>query len=205
MDSPETFTQTLESLIDSGVLRNSSSSRILKSGEIIFHSQDPASSFFCVKTGKIKLVYYANDGQVAHQDLVRAGQCFGEISLVNGTHRSSAIAATTSQLFEISSQAVLEQLHQNSDLAIIFITELIERLQSTRSLLGLRCLNSARTRVLEYLRNLEISSGNTYQLDISFREVAEQLGLSPEALSRTLRDLQTEGIIHRNYRTITFL
>ncbi len=205
MDSPATFGQTLEHLIESGVIHTSSISRTLKSGEIIFHPQDAASSFFCLKTGQVKLIYYADDGQVAHQGSIRSGQCFGELALVNGTHSSAAIATQTSQLLEIPSEAFLDMLHQNSDLAMLVITELVERLQSTRTLLGLRCLNSARTRLLEYLRNLETSDGNTYQLDSSFREVAEQLGLSPEALSRTLRDLQTEGIIDRHYRTITFL
>ena len=205
MDSPVTFGQTLEFLIESGVIHNSSLSRTLKSGEIIFHPQDAASSFFCVKTGQIKLVYYADDGQIAHQGSIRSGQCFGELALMHGTHRSAAIATQTSQLFEIPNKAFLETLHQNADLAMLVITELVERLQSTRTLLGLRCLNSARTRLLEYLRTLKTSDGNTYQLDISFREVAEQLSLSPEALSRTLRDLQTEGIINRHSRTITFL
>jgi len=196
--------QLIESLVETGII-STAISRNLKSGEIVFHPQDAALKLFCLKTGQVKLAYYAENGQLAYQDSIRPGQCFGELALIQGTHRVSAIAAKASQIFEIPGQTITQLLNQNPHLSMTFIAELIEQLQSVRTLLGLRYINSARTRLLEYLYSLEISADKTHRLEIPFREIAEQLGLSPEAISRALRELEEEGVIRRDRRTITFL
>ncbi|MGL6338038.1 MAG: helix-turn-helix domain-containing protein, partial [Waterburya sp.] len=44
----------------------------------------------------------------------------------------------------------------------------------------------------------------TVTLERPLKEIAEEIGISPEALSRALRELQQEGIITRTRNTIVF-
>ena len=64
-------------------------------------------------------------------------------------------------------------------------------------------LNSGQI-LLHYLMRRRTPGQLTVVLDRALRAIASELALTPEALSRLLSRLQTEGIITRKKRSITF-
>ena len=67
-------------------------------------------------------------------------------------------------------------------------------------------LSSARGRVVTYLTRLEKEQqASTIRLNGKKHEVALMLGLRPETFSRTLTELETEGLIKLDHKQIHIL
>lgn len=204
MKSLDSYLQALNHLFDEKLIDFKPSLVELKSGEIIFHTEEPADTVFGVLNGKIQLVCYLESGQSSNQYAVRDGAWFGEDALFNAVYQNSAIATQPSKVIAIPKQVFLTLLRHDPDIALSFVNQLTEQLQIAKNIIKLRCIRSAYDRVLAYLDSLRMPN-NTCVLDCAIKEVAEQICLTPEVVSRSLRKLQDDGIIERNQRKITFL
>ena len=85
------------------------------------------------------------------------------------------------------------------------MTQLAGRLQQVKILLELRSIRSARDRTLQYLLLSMQPEQQSINLDQPWCGIAEELALTPEAISRALSQLEEEGIIARQRRQIQFL
>jgi len=65
-------------------------------------------------------------------------------------------------------------------------------------------LQTGKERILHFI-NCETSDGVTLHLETSLSVWAEELGIEPESLYRTLSDMEKDGIIKRNKRDIRVL
>ncbi len=205
MESLDNYIQSLETLYGEGVIDVKPTLLTYKAGEIVFHGEEPAQDIFGVQTGKIQLVHYLENGQMVNQYAVQPGMWFGEDGLFKLSYQSCAIATQPSQLITVPTQAFLLLLRHNSQLSLRFISQLTEQLHITKKMMTLRCIRSAYERVLTYLNILTPTNSSTIFLNCSIKEIAEQICLTPEVVSRTLRKLQDDGVIKRQHRTITFL
>ncbi|EKU98962.1 cAMP-binding protein [Leptolyngbya sp. PCC 7375] len=205
MESLDRYLEALKRLFEKGLIEVPPSLSPVKTGEIIFHGEEPAEKIFGVKTGKVQLVRYLENGQMSHQYAVDNGSWFGESALFNDVYSNSAIATEPSLIVAIPKQAFLTLLHQDPEISLIFISELTEQLHIAKNIMTLRCIRSASDRVLAYLYNLKTPGQNICVLNCPIKAIAEQICLTPEVVSRSLRKLQDDGIIQRNQRKIIFL
>jgi len=79
------------------------------------------------------------------------------------------------------------------------------RLHTTKVMVELRSIRSAQERVLHYLRLVVPAEKNTVVLEQPLKNIASDLGITPEVLSRTLTQLASDGVIAREKRRITLL
>ncbi len=205
MESLDSYIQALNNLFEQGLIDATPNLLTLEAGEIVFHAEEPAEIIFGVQTGKIQLVRYLENGQMSHQYPVQAGAWFGEGALFNEVYASSAIAAATSQIIAVPKQTFLTLLRHDSEVSLRFISQLTQQLHTAKNLMTLRCIRSASDRVLAYLHSLKVPGQNTCVLNGPLKAIAEQICLTPEVVSRSLRKLQDDGIIQRSQRRITFL
>src|SRR5947207_11541828 len=63
--------------------------RTFRSGEIIFHRDDPGQMLYIIKEGKVKICLISPDGQEISLVVFGRGQCFGEFALLDGLPRSA--------------------------------------------------------------------------------------------------------------------
>lgn len=197
--------QALDRLFEQGLIDAVPSLLTIKSGEIIFHAEESAPSIFGVQTGKIQLVRYLENGHMSHQYAVHSGAWFGEDGLFKPAYQNSAIATQPSQIIAIPTQTFLTLLRHDPELSLTFVKQLSKQLHIAKTMMTLRCIRSAYERVLAYLNTLPTARKRTIVLDCSLKEIAEQICLTPEVVSRSLRKLQDNGVIRRNQRKITFL
>jgi CRP-like cAMP-binding protein len=80
---------------------------------------------------------------------------------------------------------------------------LAREIMRLRTRLELSNIHSARARVRHYLALNAASDGRTVALPGTIKELAGELGLSHEALYRTLAAMQRDGEIVRGRRRIT--
>ncbi|MEM8612935.1 MAG: Crp/Fnr family transcriptional regulator [Cyanobacteria bacterium P01_H01_bin.105] len=205
MEQLDSYIEAFNRLFDQGSVDFKPTLLELNPGEMIFHAEESARMIFGVRTGKIQLVHYLESGQMINQYAVESGAWFGEDGLYKSVYSNSAIAVQPSQIIAVPKQTLLTLLRQEPELALIFINQLTDQLQIAKNLMTLRCIRSAYDRVLAYLNTLALSHQRTFFLDRPIKEIAEQICLTPEVVSRSLRKLQDNGVIQRNQRKITLL
>ena len=184
-------------------LRAAAYYRDLKDGEILFTQHDRAEAIFMLEVGGILLLNYIEDGGQVNHYTVKAGELFAELILFKDVYLCTAIATATSRVLVLPKQPFLRAIAQSPELTQTLMAHLAQRLHESKILLELRGIRSARKRVLHYLRLLIQADEKTIVLDRPLKDIAADLGLTPEALSRALTQLQNGGEITRQQRKIT--
>ncbi|GAB4152040.1 MAG: hypothetical protein Fur0046_31530 [Cyanobacteria bacterium J069] len=175
----------------------------LAAGQVLFAQNEPAEAVYILESGCIQLLNYTEDGGQINHYSVSAGESFAEVALFNERYVCTAIALEPSRIIVLPKQAFLKVLRTHPDLAETFMSQLAKRLHESKVLLELRSIRSAQKRVLHYLQLNVQPDGKTVDLDLPLKKLADDLGLTPEALSRALKQLHKEGIISRKKRKVT--
>jgi CRP-like cAMP-binding protein len=166
--------------------------RVVEAGDVLFRIGDLPRSVMYVTAGEVQLVRRGRDGKGIVLQRSRGG-FVAEASLDAMAYQCDAVASTAAEviLFPISEfRAALEadcQFHRawSSNLARVVRTL---RAQCERL-----SLKSAAERVLHYLES-EGDAG-VIMLTQSRKAWAAEMGLTHEALYRTLKRMETEGVI----------
>ncbi|KYC39961.1 hypothetical protein WA1_28785 [Scytonema hofmannii PCC 7110] len=176
----------------------------LSTGETLFQQGDPASSFFIVETGRIKLMRYTSDDKVVTFQVAEQGNSLGEIALFFQTYPCTAVAEVASRAIAYPKEPLLSAIYANPELAEDFMAMLVQKIQDLKLRIELRDIRAAHERLLRYLRYLAQSDEqNIVNVDRPLKEIAADLGLTPETLSRALARLEREGKIARTRLQIT--
>lgn len=178
--------------------------RQLMNEQTLFDHNEPAQVIYAVKSGRIRLLHYTKSGQAISHYAVHAGEICAEVALFSDIYTCSAVVETSTQVLALPKQAFLDAL-QNFDFATAFMAQLSYRLHTTKAMMEIRSIRSAQERVLHYLRLIAPSDHNTVVLKQPLKNIAADLSISPEALSRTLTQLESEGTIMREKSRIILL
>ena len=177
--------------------------RRLTTGQILFQQGEQAQSVFILESGQLRVVSFT-DQKIINHYFVKVSENFAEIALFSETYTYTAMADIPSRVIVIPKSAFLEALHNSTELSMLFMKQFAHRLKAIQTLLELRSIRSARERIMYYLQlNLQPNQ-TTVTLEKSLKDIATELGLVPEVLSRNLALLQEEGVITRKKRSITF-
>jgi CRP/FNR family transcriptional regulator, dissimilatory nitrate respiration regulator len=178
--------------------------RDLAAGENLFVQGDRASSFFVVETGRVKLVRYTTGGKEVTLQIAGSGDGMAEIALFSGTYPCSAVAQVNSRVIVYPKQLLLSAIRNNPDLAEDFMAMLVRKIQDLKIRVELRDIRAAHERLLRYLRYQTQSNEQTVvTFNRPLKDIAADLGLTPETLSRALARLEQEGMITRTHLQIT--
>src|SRR5512141_1817041 len=89
----------------------------LSKGEQVFQEGDQARSFYIVRTGKIRMVNYNEEGREFVQGLFSASESFGEPPFfTGGVYPASAQALEPSEVWKIPKAKFLKLLKENVDI-----------------------------------------------------------------------------------------
>lgn len=174
----------------------------LTAGEILFSKAELAKAIFVVESGCILLFNYTEDGHQVNHYNARTGELFAELILFHDTYLCTAIADTRSRVLSFPKQPFLKALKDSPELNEALMLHLAKRLHESKMLLELRSIRSAHKRVLHYLQLMAPSQPNVFILDRPLKDIAIDVGLTPEALSRSLKYLQEMGVISRSQREV---
>jgi CRP-like cAMP-binding protein len=172
--------------------------RQLAAGQALFSQGDRAEAFFIVRSGAMKLFRVSPQGTEKIMRLVRGGQSFAESVLFSDPPRYPvhAQAAEDSGLLAIEREAYLRLLRESFDTCRAVMAQMTQRIYAHWNEIEALSLHGAMPRVAHYLLEQLASQGSpTLRLPLPKVQIAAQLGLAPETLSRALRKLTEGGAI----------
>lgn len=177
--------------------------RTLKVGQLLFRMGTRTAGLYEVVKGKVRLVRIDASGREAVLYSAVAGNVIAEASLFSPVYHCDALASVNSVVRLYPKAAILAEFQRDPKTAQAFMAMLAREIMRLRTRLELGGIHSARDRVHRYFALNAGADGRTVALSGTIKELAGDLGLSHEALYRTLATMQREGEIQRAGGKIT--
>jgi CRP-like cAMP-binding protein len=177
--------------------------RTLKAGQTLFRMGDVPAGLFEVVKGKVRLLRTDASGRETVLYSAGPGQVLSEASLFSPVYHCNAVASTQATVRAYPKALLLAELQRDPEAALAFMAMLAREIMSLRTRLELSNIHAARDRVRHYLALNAAHDGSAVVLPGTVKEWAADLGLTHEALYRTLAVMQHDGEIRRVGRKIT--
>lgn len=171
--------------------------QIVAAGAPVFRQGDRSRGIFLLLTGSLRLQRVTPDGTAVTLHHVRAGETFAEASLFSDRYHCDAVAENACRVGRYPKAALVTALRGDPESLWRFTAELAHSLQRLRSRYELKQIRSAPERVLQFLR-LRCAADGSYAVPGALRDLAAELGLTQEALYRSLATLEREGRLSRH-------
>ena len=180
-------------------------------GDLILQQNDTENqSFFLIASGQAKVFVSGVDGTEVTLEILNPGEFFGEMSLLDGEPRSASVKAVQkSDLLVIRREDFLNELENNSRLAMILLLEMSRRIREKDSKLANLELMSVYGKITTTLMDIIREKGtHSYLADgtdvnityncPSQQQIADMSGTTKEAVSNAISYLQNQGFIAFN-------
>jgi CRP-like cAMP-binding protein len=171
--------------------------RKLKAGQALFRLGSRTAGLYEMTSGKLRLVRVDAAGQEVVLYLATAGDTIAEASLFSPTYLCDAIATTNAVVRLYPKDVLIAEFRRNPSAAQAFMAVLGRQVMSLRTRLEQRNIRSARERVRHYLAVNAGADRRTITLPGTLKDLAADLGLTHEALYRTLAEMAADGEIER--------
>ena len=177
--------------------------RRLERGEVLFRKDDAAIGLYAVEAGHIRLSRIDVDGREIILHAAGPGDLVAEASLFSPRYHCEAVAVSDARVRLYPKKALLAEFRLDPNAAEAFMAMLARELMDLRTRLEQRNLHSASARLEHHLALNTEADGRTVILRGTIKDLAAELGLSHEALYRTLNKMESTGKIARAKGTIT--
>jgi CRP-like cAMP-binding protein len=182
----------------SPTVRAAAIERRLAPGQALFRSGSRSAGFFEVVAGTVRLLRVDRSGREAVLQTASAGDTLAEASLFSTAYHCDAIAATDAIVRRYPKAVMLAELQGDPKIARAFAAMLARQVMTLRTRLETRNIHSARDRIRHYLTINAGADRKTVALPGTLKQFAADLGLTHEALYRTLARMEADGDIARN-------
>jgi CRP-like cAMP-binding protein len=178
--------------------------RRLKAGQTLFRQGNRTSGLYEIVEGQVRLVRVNRAGKEAVLHVAMAGETMAEASLFSASYHCDALASTDAVVRLYPKAAILAEFDRNPKAAKKFAEVLARQVMTLRTRLEQRNIRAA-DRVRHYLAVNADADGRTVMLSGTLKHLAGELGLTHEALYRTLADMAADGEITRSPGAIRLL
>lgn len=165
--------------------------------QMLFRQGEPATSFFFVLSGWVRLSRLLPNGSEAIIGVFTRGQTFGEaVALTGAAYPVTAVAATPVRLIRISVAALRRVIAARPDVALAMIASTAEHLHLLVKQIQELKSQKGDERVAEFLLSLtDVTTGpSVVALPFDKLLIAGRLGMQPESLSRAFSRLRRHGV-----------
>jgi CRP/FNR family transcriptional regulator, dissimilatory nitrate respiration regulator len=184
-------------------VRSAAIERKLAPNEALFRSGNKTVGLYEVLSGTVRLVRTERTGREAVLQAASAGDILAEASLFSSAYHCDAIAATAATVRLYPRAILLAELQRDPNIARAFAAMLAREIMTLRTRLERRNIRSARDRVRHFLAVNAGADGRAVALPGTLKELAADLGLTHEALYRTLARMEADREIKRTGNTIS--
>ena len=192
------------------LLNSRITSRVYQVGETIFMQEDDCKGLYFIEQGLVAVRKVDSEGRTAVVRLAFKGDTLGyRPMLARENHRASADIIKKSTVCFLDTQTILEILHGNPDLGMKFLERTAKALGEVEERFFEVAALNVRIRLVHLLLLLNDRFGRIsddgmliLELPLSRRDMASMIGAQPESVSRTIHDLQKEGLANFSGRNV---
>lgn len=178
-------------------------------GEIIFSEGDPCEGLYIVAAGSVKIFKTSATGREQVLHIERAGNSLAELPVFDGgAYPASTAAVEPCTLLFISKKAFHALCIERPEVSLKVLKAVSTRLRQLVAIIEELSFTTVRHRLASWLlqeakkRGKETSRGIEFTLRINNQELAFHIGTVRELVSRNLSNLQAEGVLIMQGRTI---
>jgi CRP/FNR family cyclic AMP-dependent transcriptional regulator len=176
--------------------------RTAEAGSVIVSHEEAGDALFVIVTGKVKVVLYGETGREIILSILRGGDFFGEMALLDRQPRSAnVVAVEESQLLGLDREAFQTHLTTHPSTALAILAEMSRRLRHADEVIGNLALLDVYARVARIIRDLaqkqgeQVDGGLLIKERPTQQEIAGLIGTSRETVSRALNDFTRRGLL----------
>jgi CRP-like cAMP-binding protein len=176
-------------------------------GEILFHRGDKAEFFYFVDSGQLELNIIAPTGQKKVLEVIGPDRTFAEAVAFIREHKYPVTceALSDSVLCQIPNQVYLDLIYNNPDACMRLLSDLSRHLHARVREIERLTVQNARDRLVSYLLEHVVETNDDeaiIRVELPRHVIASRLSITPETLSRLLRNLVEERILTIEDRVI---
>ncbi len=175
--------------------------------EHLFHQKELAQYFYYIIKGRVRVYRLGAEAKELEVNLIEAGGFLGEIILfTTDKYPANAQAMEDTEVLYFNKKVFLEALRADHTIAEFMLELLAKKCIMLNKRLESLNIKTPRQRLIEKL--LHKCPGDhscLIELDMKKVELARHIGITPEALSRNLKQLQEEKLIKLEGKKIRLL
>lgn len=176
--------------------------RTVEAGSAFFREGDPASAFFVLDTGSVKVAQLTPEGHQVVLRLLSPGDAFGGVAALGGeTYPVTAEAVTDSSAFEWAGQVMASLMERHSKLALNALQVVAGRLHELQVQYRQLATEKVERRVARALLRLvqqagrRVETGVLIDLPLSRDDIAQMTGTTLYTVSRIISRLEADGVL----------
>ncbi len=184
--------------------------RTFRSGEVIFHRDDPGQVLYVIKEGKVKISRVSPDGQEIVLTVLGKGECFGEFAIIDGLPRSAdAITLEKVECYTLQRSDFHNAISKNPKIAIQVLEVLTQRLrindQMVEDLIFLDVYGRVAKKLLELAETHgeKVENGTRINVRLTQQELASMVGASRESVNKVMGYFTDKNFISTDKHRIT--
>jgi CRP-like cAMP-binding protein len=183
--------------------------RSVPKGATIFEKGDAGVGLIGVVSGSVKISVTSTDGRDIVLNIIRPGEVFGEIALLDGRARTANAAAMSDcELIVIERREFIPFLRSEPDVTLKLMEILCSRLRKTSEQVQDMTFLNLSTRLAKTLLSLTANAGSSKpaaRVAITQREISQIVGRSRESTNKQLRAWARRGWIRLERGSVTVL
>lgn len=168
----------------------------LEKGEMLFREGDKAEGFYVLQTGAISVFKITPDGREQIICVFRPPESFAEVTLATiEAYPANAVALEASRLVVVRRAPFRELVQRKPELALkmlgsmsLHLKHLVQTVQDIKG-------RQIEGRLVEWLLRNAPEGADSFELPVTKKNLAGQLGVTSETLSRTFARFRDEGLI----------
>ncbi len=169
----------------------------LDEGEVLFEQGDVGDALYAIVSGSLEISILSREGRKLSLDVMRPGALFGEIALFDpGVRTATVTALQPSRVRGVKNSDIRSAIRRKPELGIDLIQLAGERMRQMSSQINEQVFLPMPARLARKILYLTLDgSGHLSMLSFSQAELAEFVGATREAVSKTLSLWKRSGVI----------
>jgi CRP-like cAMP-binding protein len=170
---------------------------MLRPHELIMRQDEPATAFFIVIDGWLKISRSTQAGDETVIDMMRKGDSFAEaVAFSGGRYMATAEAVQVARVARIPADHLIRCIRESPDIALAMVASVSQRMHYLVQQVEQLKAQSGVQRVAEFLASLSLAEHGHCALALPYDKIliAGRLGLTPESLSRAFAKLRGIGV-----------
>ncbi|RMG83010.1 MAG: Crp/Fnr family transcriptional regulator [Bacteroidetes bacterium] len=194
----------MEKLMKSTVMKEA------KKGQYIYFPEEPSSSVFLLKEGKIKIGSFSEEGKETIKAILNPGEIFGELSLAGEEKRSDfAQALTDNVVICAMSKDDMEMLMEKNAKIGIRVTKIMGlRLKRTERKINDLIFKDVRTRIIDFLKDwakeegVPVGDEIMIKHNLTHQDIANLTATTRQSVTTILNELKDKNLIYTERKKI---